>query len=330
MTVAPKRPIPKGLRHGYCGKTHMPSPPETFSAALCPVTDPSLLTELYDNNASARNQADLKALQAASAAAFDSPTLMHERVVLGAADWAWVDVFKPRGLQAPQRLLPALLFLHGGRWQLNTSQQTSFWAQACCDAGYAFVGLNFPPLSATGLRLQVAAVAQALAGVRLHAHALGLDAGALALAGHSSGAHLALAALLRHPPAELPRALLLLGGIYDLAPLRLTAHQDSLCFSAEDATTCSPLQLLLRASPDSGLRLPPTLVAVGADESAEFLRQSRALHHALQPHTSARLLEVPGAAHFDAALAFNSPGLEVHRGPGLRMFISQALARDTP
>lgn len=310
----------------------LPDPPSIAHGAE---TDPVVLTALYDNNASPRNQADLKALQAASAAAFESTTLVHERVVLGDGEWAWADVFRPPGAPQP---LPALLFVHGGRWQLNTSRQTSFWAQACCDSGFAFVGLNFPPLSAVGLPVQVAQVAQAIAAVRVRAADLQLDADALALAGHSSGAHLALAALLRHPPAVMPRALLLLGGIYDLAPLRLTAHQDSLGFSAEDAATCSPLPLLLQADPDATLRLPPTLVAVGADESSAFLRQSRALHQALQPHTAVGWLEVPGAAHFDAALAFNTPGSERPERPersegpegpvGMRPFITEAITKD--
>lgn len=299
----------------------MRSPSATLSPSLCPVTDPAVLTALYDNNSSPRNQADLKALHACSAAAFASPALVHERVALGEGEWAWADLFRPAQGLGP---LPALLFVHGGRWQLNTSRETSFWARACCDAGMAFVAINFPPLSAVGLPMQVAHVAQAIAAVRLQASALNLDAAALALAGHSSGAHLALAALLRHPPAVMPSALLLLGGLYDLEPLRLTAHQASLGFSADDAATCSPLQLLLQASPVGGLRLPRTLVAVGSEESSEFVRQSRALHEALQPHCAAGWLELPGAAHFDAALAFNAPVPSA----SLRTFITQALTQE--
>ena len=288
--------------------------------AVCPVTDPIALTALYDNNASPRNQADLKALQACSAAAFDSPTLDHERVALGERDSEWADVFRPKLGRGPW---PALLFVHGGRWQLNTSRETSFWAQACCDAGLAFVGLNFPPLAAVGLPAQVAAVARGIEAVRQRSEALALDTAALALAGHSSGAHLALSALLLHPPAVMPRALLLLGGLYDLAPLRLTAHQASLDFSAEVAATCSPLHLLHTAG--RALRLPRTLVAVGSGESSEFIRQSRALHEALQPHTDAAWLEVPRTAHFDAALAFNTRELATWATGGMRSFLTHAL-----
>lgn len=281
----------------------MSLPFETNPHARCPVLDAAALTALYDNNASPRNQADLKALQACSAAAFGSSSLAHERVTLDVGDTAWADIFRPRQYSGP---LPALLFIHGGRWQFNTSRETAFWAQACSDAGLAFVGLNFPPLSKVGLPAQIADVALMVSAVRANAAAFALDDEALVLGGHSSGAHLALAALTLHPPEVMPWALLLLGGLYDLAPLRLTAHQAALGLTAEDAERCSPLQVLEQASAGARrLPLPPTLVAVGADESTEFIRQSRALHWALQMHTAAGWLEVPGRAHFDAALAFN-------------------------
>ena len=305
-------------------RPRMPLPVAINPHAQCPVPDTAVLTALYDNNASQRNQADLQALQACSAAAFESATLAHQRIKLGEGESAWADIFRPR---QGTGLLPAVLFVHGGRWQLNTSRETVFWAQACGDAGLAFVGLNFPPLSAVGLTAQIAHVALVAAAVHARAAALGLDANALVLGGHSSGAHLALSSTLLHPPRVMPRALLLLGGLYDLAPLRATAHQASLGFSVEDAERCSPLNLLHRAS-TSGQRLslPPTLVAVGADESAEFMRQSRAVHWALQKHTAAGWFEVPGCAHFDAALAFNN------HGPGAEMltFLTTALREDPP
>lgn len=301
----------------------MSETPNAVALARCPVSDPAALTALYDNNASARNQADLKALQACSAQAFVSPAMAHERVVLGESAWAWVDVFRPPRGPGPW---PALLFVHGGRWQLNTSRETAFWAQACCDAGLAFVGLNFPPLAAVGLPAQIAGVARAAQAVMARASQLQLDAARWALAGHSSGAHLALAALLRHPDGAVPQALLLLGGLYDLAPLRLTTHQAQLQFSEQDAASCSPLQLLMNATAPGPWRLPPTLVAVGAEESSEFVRQSRALHAALARHTSAAWWPVPGTAHFDAALSFNA----VSPASPLRTFITDALKAHTP
>jgi arylformamidase len=315
--------MPGGSRHDACIVSFMPLALSSNPYADCPDVDAVRLGELYDNNRSTRNQQDLKALQCCSAAALASPTLSHKTVLLGQGEWAWVDVFRP--LQAAA-LQPALLFVHGGRWQLNTSRETAFWAQACVDAGWVFVGLNFPPLSAQAapeLRLpsQVAHVALAVQAVQSQAAALGLDAQALVLAGHSSGAHLALTAALRHPPAQALCGLLLLGGLYDLAPLQATVHQQSLNFSAADIKTCSPLALLHEAmAADRRLALPPTRVAVGAEETSEFIRQSRAVQWALQAHTAAELQIVAGRAHFDAALSFNEADSP------LRAFVAEALS----
>jgi len=77
--------------------------------SVCPVTDPATLTALYDNNSDPRNQADLKALQAASAKAFASSGMLHERVVLGGEQWDWADLFRPLEKPGP---LPVMLFVH--------------------------------------------------------------------------------------------------------------------------------------------------------------------------------------------------------------------------
>lgn len=266
---------------------------DTNPHALCPVDDPAQLGDLYDNNADPRNQADLRALQAISAAAYADPALARSTHRFGPAAWQAFDVF------TPARAVGALVFVHGGRWQLNTSRETAFWAAACCAADLTFIGLNFPARSDAALLPQIDAVAQGIAAALAWTAERQLAPRTVCIAGHSSGAHLALAALLQRPVDA--GALLLLGGMYDLEPLTRTRHQDTLRFTADEVRAGSPLRTL------DGQALPPTLVAVGAQESSEFIRQSRALHRALQGRTSAAWHEVPHAAHFDAALDFNAP-----------------------
>jgi hypothetical protein len=156
-------------------------------------TDAAALGEWYDNNRLPRNQADLKTLQALSAEVFGATGLAATRRDLGPGEHDGIDLILPAGAVGP---VPALIFVHGGRWQLNTSRETAFWARACAQHGVAFVGLNFPPLSQARLLAMIDAVAAAVARVVAQAPALGIDADALALAGHSSGAHLALASVL--------------------------------------------------------------------------------------------------------------------------------------
>jgi arylformamidase len=174
------------------------------------------------------------------------------------------------------------------------------------------VGLNFPKLGEVTLTTMVQSVRDRIAAVFDQAPALGLDADRCVLAGHSSGAHLALAAALDLPggaaqgAAWLPRlrGLYLLGGMYDLRPLAQATPAATLGFDAAEAMRMSPL-LALHEGP--GLALPPVLVGVGALESPEFVRQAQAVHWALNLHRPSALQTVPERAHFDAPLEFNAP-----------------------
>ncbi len=269
------------------------------------------LAALYDNNSAPRNQRDLATLRARSAQAFaaDGPRHVAHRWGEGAAGVA--DVFLPSAGATP---VPVLVFVHGGRWRVNTSRETSFWAPALVRAGCACVVLNFPQLPVVSLHAMADAVRAGVAAMLAAAPTLGMDPRRAVLAGHSSGAHLALAAALvpgRDGTVQaapwLPglRALLLLGGMYDLRPLVRTAPAEVLGFGAQEAEAMSPVLPLSRAGALPGL--PPVLVGVGEQESAEFVRQARALHWALARLTRAEWHVVPGAAHFDAALAFDQP-----------------------
>lgn len=275
--------------------------------AAWPLCGAEALAALYDNNRAPRNQCDLAGLRALSAQAFEAPLRWRRHALLGGAH-GQVDVCLPAGAARA----PALLFVHGGRWRMNTSRETAFWAQAATAAGCAFVGLNFPKLGEVTLTALVRAVQDGIAAVFAAAPALGLDADRCVLAGHSSGAHLALAAALDLPgrsaqgAAWLPRlrALYLLGGMYDLRPLAQATPAAALGFDADEAARMSPL---LALHGGSGLALPPVLVGVGAQESPEFVRQAHALHWVLSRHTRSAWQSIEGAAHFDAPLEFNEP-----------------------
>ncbi len=293
-----------------------PATPRVLNPHLqSPELPPAALARLYDNNADPRNLADLAALRALSASSFAGALRQHTHR-LGPAEHEAVDVFLPAGTGGGA--VPALVFVHGGRWRINTSRETAFWADACVKAGFALVGINFPKLGTVPLAEVVAAVRRAVTAVVVNAAELGIDPGALVLGGHSSGAHLALAAALldasapgmlrRAPWLPRLRAMYLLGGMYDLRPLARTAAPAQLGFDAAEAEAMSPV-LALDGADASGtaLRFPPVLVGAGADESPEFLRQARALHWALGRVAEAELQLVHGASHFDAALEFNAP-----------------------
>jgi arylformamidase len=269
-----------------------------------PLSDAALAAQ-YDNNSAPRNASDLAALRGLSSEAFAHGTghAMHR---FSADDDGWVDVFLPPGVERP---VPAMVFVHGGRWRMNTSRETAFWADACVRQGIAWVGINFPALGHATLGGIAARVDAAVAAVFAQADVLGIDPDRIALAGHSSGAHLALSAAMAQAPwVGRLQALLLVGGMYDLRPLARSAPDGALGFTRDEALASSPL-LALEALAEAArtAALPPTLVAVGADESAEFVRQAQALHWRLQSlGLDTGFLAIDGRAHFDVALEFNA------------------------
>lgn len=294
------------------------------SFASNPFIEPPLLSDAalaaqYDNNSASRNISDLATLRALSGGTF-AHGIGHAVHRFSAGDDDWVDIFRPPGASGP---VPAMVFVHGGRWRMNTSRETAFWADACVQRGVAWVGVNFAALGRARLPTIAAQTEAAVASVFAQADALGIDPTAIALAGHSSGAHLALSAVMTASPwVGRVCALLLLGGMYDLRPLARSASGDTLGFTLDEAIACSPL-LALEAMAEAGQRppLPPVLVAVGDEESAEFVRQAHALQWRLANlNADSRLLAIAGRAHFDAALEFNAPASE------MRAFVTTRLA----
>jgi arylformamidase len=85
------------------------------------------------------------------------------------------------------------------------------------------------------------------------------------LCGHSSGGHLAACALTRVPSVK---AALLVSGMYDLLPVRLSARNDYVRLDERLEHEYSPIRHTDR------IRCPVT-VAWAEKESAEFARQSR-------------------------------------------------------
>jgi len=92
------------------------------------------------------------------------------------------------------------------------------------------------------------------------------------------------------------RSATLLSGVYDLRPLPLTYINDAVRMSQSDALSNSPLLLIDAAA----AAFPPSLVAVGDNETSEFKRQSGEFAQALGRRGAvAQLIEVAGRNHFD-------------------------------
>ena len=206
---------------------------------------------------------------------------------------------------------PIHLHIHGGAWRNLRKEDASFSAPAFAAAGVQHVVPNFSKLPGVPLTVVVDQLARAVAYVHRHAAAHGGDPSRILLSGHSSGAHLAAVLMTfdwagRGLPADVIRAGLCVGGLYDLEPVLLSARGAYVKLSGEEVDALSPIRHA------AAIRCPIVLVH-GGRESPEFIRQTRAFAEALQAAgRRVALYDMPDADHFEVNEAFGIPGSTVH------------------
>ena len=153
----------------------------------------------------------------------------------------------------------AFVFVHGGAWKRQSSREQAFPAEPIIAAGAAYVALNFANLPTVTLPEMAAQVCRGIEWVYKN---LSKN---LVLCGHSSGGHLGAVALTKLPYI---RKALLVSGLYDLLPVRLSARNDYVRLDERLEHEYSPIRHLER------IKCPVT-VAWAEKESAEFYRQSK-------------------------------------------------------
>jgi len=248
------------------------------------------LNRQYDNTSSAEAVKALKELRALSARCRSAIPLRPGQY--GPGELETFDAFVPDVKNAP-----GIVFVHGGQWRLNTTIETSFWAEAAATRGFALFVINYPKVPQVRIRDQADCVNAAYAFITREAEAIGVDPQRLFLAGHSSGAHLAALAMARPiaTAARMPKGLLLLSGMYDLEPVRLSSRNATLQLSPAEAREASPVWRLPKD-------FPPTLIAAGSGETQEFIRQSQLLHEAMDPRGGHRFALLKDDTHFTTPL----------------------------
>lgn len=186
-----------------------------------------------------------------------------------------LDLFRPSAGTQPY---PLLVFIHGGYWQSLDKGDFSYLAPTFLTAGIAFASLNYRLAPEASLSEICNDVTAALDHLHSRASDLGCHADSFVLVGHSAGGHLVMQEVLRERRSlargaiDRPRtaAVAAISGVYDLEPLRRSYQQMILSIDAREVAELSPL----RNAPASA---PPVLVAVGDQETPEFVRQQNAL-----------------------------------------------------
>lgn len=215
--------------------------------------------------------------------------------------------------QAIGERVPVMVFLHGGDWRALSKDDSGFAAPAFVATGVIFVALDFTLVPTTTLPAMGTQVRRALHWLWLNVAAHGGDPTRIHIAGHSSGANLVGQLLMTDwakdfdAPADLVKSAAFISGLGDLEPVRLSFRNAQLGLTPE---VVAQVSLLRRAA----MADCPLLVAVGANETADYRLQSREVAAdwtAQGKH--AELFELAGRHHFDAVLEWADPSSALFR-----------------
>ena len=233
--------------------------------------DQKELDDAYDQSVYAPNQPLLAKRRAAASKAAIERLGAPERIAYGPTEIEKLDIYKTLRPNAPINV-----YIHGGAWRNGQAKDFAFPAEVFVDAGAHFVVVDFVQITEAGGNLlpMIQQVRTALAWVYQHAASFGGDATRVYITGHSSGAHLSGCALVTDwqkdfaLPSDTIKGGLLISGMYDLKPVRLSKRSEYVKFTDEIEQALSSQRHLDKLN-------APIIVAYGTQETPEFQRQSR-------------------------------------------------------
>lgn len=247
------------------------------------------LEALYDNRAAVPEHPQIFARWAAQSATTRARHKQHATFAYGKHAKQTLELFA-----APQSKGLAV-FIHGGYWRSLDKDDFSFLAEPFLANHISFASINYRLCPEVGIGDIVADCERAVAWLSEHVHEYGVGFDRTALIGHSAGAHLVSMLFCTDWSRYGINASAFIGGvgisgIYDLGPLLHVSMNNDLHLDAPTAEQLSPINLTSR------LNVPLDL-AVGADETSEFIRQTSLLPSAWP--ALARLAETaPEKNHF--------------------------------
>lgn len=218
-----------------------------------------------------------------------------------------LDVFLPPSSDA---LVPAQIFFHGGYWRSSDKERYSYLADAFVPAGAACVVVEYALVPTVDMDELIRQCRAALAYVHDQAAEHGIDSTRLYVSGHSAGGQIVgmLMASGWQPqfglPADVVKGGCGISGLYDMAAIRHSYLNETLRMDDAAAQRLSP-SLLAPAS------AAPLILAVGALEGDEFLRQNALMDDAWEDRVPVTPLVLNDGNHYTAVEDLGDPTSEL-------------------
>lgn len=230
------------------------------------------------------------------------------RVAYGDKEIEKLDIYMTGRETTGREHAPVFVFIHGGRWRVATAHDYGFPAETFVRAGAHCVVPDFSWVQDVGgdLRVLVSQVRRAVAWVYRNAGTFGGDAERIYLGGHSSGGHLAGVALTTPwrdlgLPANAVKGGVLLSGIYDLKPVRISNRSSYVTIDDAAEAELSPMRHIDQIH-------APLVVAWGTRETPEFQRQSREFAAAVRAAgKEAEVLVAENYVHMETVESLGNP-----------------------
>ena len=194
-------------------------------------------------------------------------SLKHSRdIAYGDSPGQKLDIFP-----AKQQDAPVLVFIHGGYFRALDKGQYSYMARPFVAAGYTVVLVNYDLAPAVTVSTIVEQNLRAFDWITQNVQRWNGDPEKITLCGHSVGAFLVVKILqqLRNPRQI--QGAVLLSGLYDLTRIKQSYLNADLHLSDADVRDLSPM---LAGNISLPAHMPEVLVAVGNQETEEFIQQS--------------------------------------------------------
>jgi arylformamidase len=266
--------------------------------------DQKELDDAYDQSVYAPNQPLVATRRRIASEATLKRLGQPERVAYGPTEIEKLDIYKTRRSNAPVNI-----FIHGGAWRNGQAKDSAYLAEMFINAGAHFVVPDFVQVqdAAGSLMPMAQQVRAAVAWVYKNAARFGGDPNQIYITGHSSGAHLSGCALVTDwqkdfgLPANIIKGGLVISGMYDLKPVRLSKRSEYVKFTDEIEEALSSQRHLDKLN-------APIVVAYGSQETPEFQRQSREFAAAVKAvGKPVELIVGEGFNHFEMQETIGNP-----------------------